>query len=257
MTERPIEGFDTQKRENFSQTEKTVRPGEGRFRAKKKTKTYSFIPHRLHKKTFLKWLRRTHAWCGFWGALVALLFGVSGIVLNHRGGDLKMTLSQTEVHKATLPVGAGQFKTPEDLIHWLKDRFAIDGPPPRTKITEGRKVRFEKQEVMLPENWEVRFLSPNKSLRGTYQVGSNRLAVSVSDNNFWAFLNRLHLGNGLSVGWVLFADSIAGALIMLCLTGMLLWTKLHGTRIAAMLVFSGAIVTAVLVVVPTLASYTL
>ncbi|QDE25815.1 hypothetical protein [Paremcibacter congregatus] len=55
----------------------------------------------------------------------------------------------------------------------------------------------------------------------------------------------------------LFADSIAGALIMLCLTGMLLWTKLHGTRIAAMLLFSGAIITGVIVTLPSLMAYSL
>ncbi|WP_339861692.1 PepSY-associated TM helix domain-containing protein [Paremcibacter congregatus] len=231
----------------------------GRRRAGRKNgaRTYSFMPQAWHKKTFLKWLRRTHAWCGFWGALTALLFGVSGIVLNHRGGDLKLDIARAEVHKAQFIVAPEQFATPDDLSVWLVDHFAIEGGKPRSRITKGRRAIFSGQEINLPAQWDLRYSGPNKSIRAQYVVGSNNLEVSAQDNNILGFLNRLHLGNDLSVGWVLFADSIAGALIMLCLTGMLLWTKLHGTRIAAMLLFSGAIITGVIVTLPSLMAYSL
>jgi hypothetical protein len=35
------------------------------------------------------------------------------------------------------------------------------------------------------------------------------------------------------VGWVLLVDTLAGTLILLSLTGTLLWTRLHGPRLAA------------------------
>ena len=37
----------------------------------------------------------------------------------------------------------------------------------------------------------------------------------------------------MGIGWVLLADTLAGGLIVLSLTGILLWTHLHGGRLAA------------------------
>ena len=47
----------------------------------------------------------------------------------------------------------------------------------------------------------------------------------------FAFITRLHKGVGMGVGWVLLADTLAGGLVFLSLTGLLLWTKLHGSRL--------------------------
>jgi hypothetical protein len=32
----------------------------------------------------VKWLRKMHGWIGLWGAVLGLLFGSTGILLNHR-----------------------------------------------------------------------------------------------------------------------------------------------------------------------------
>ena len=47
----------------------------------------------------------------------------------------------------------------------------------------------------------------------------------------FAFITRLHKGVGMGMGWVLLADTLAGGLVFLSLTGLLLWTKLHGSRL--------------------------
>jgi len=41
----------------------------------------------------------------------------------------------------------------------------------------------------------------------------------------------LHLKIGLDVGWILLGDSLAGAMVFLSITGMLLWTKMRGLRL--------------------------
>ena len=41
----------------------------------------------------------------------------------------------------------------------------------------------------------------------------------------------LHLKIGLNVGWILLGDSLAGAMVFLSITGMLLWTKMRGSRL--------------------------
>jgi hypothetical protein len=43
-------------------------------------------------------------------------------------------------------------------------------------------------------------------------------------------MNSLHKGSGVSVGWVLLADTVAGSIIFLCLSGVALWTLLNRRR---------------------------
>jgi hypothetical protein len=40
--------------------------------------------HRARRATFIVWLRKVHGSFGLWGALLGLLFGISGVVLDHR-----------------------------------------------------------------------------------------------------------------------------------------------------------------------------
>jgi len=51
---------------------------------------------------------------------------------------------------------------------------------------------------------------------------------------------RLHTGSGASVLWVLIADTVAGAVVVLTLTGVLLWTRLRLPRLAGAAVLLAA-----------------
>jgi hypothetical protein len=57
-------------------------------------------------------------------------------------------------------------------------------------------------------------------------------------------MTNLHKGVGLSVGWVLLIDTIAGSLILLSLTGVLLWTELNKRRMVGVVLVSGSIIAA-------------
>lgn len=52
------------------------------------------------------------------------------------------------------------------------------------------------------------------------------------------------MDTGVSAFWVLLSDTIAGSLILLSLTGLLLWTQLHTMRTIAVLTSCGALATA-------------
>ena len=43
-----------------------------------------FVPKSWQRVKIINWLKRIHAWAGFWGALLFLLMGTSGFLLNHR-----------------------------------------------------------------------------------------------------------------------------------------------------------------------------
>jgi hypothetical protein len=77
----------------------------------------------------------------------------------------------------------------------------------------------------------VDFHNPQQSVNAEYWVGNSFVSVKRQDANIFAFITRLHKGVGMGTAWVLLADTLAGGLVFLSLTGLLLWTKLHGSRL--------------------------
>jgi hypothetical protein len=50
----------------------------------------------------------------------------------------------------------------------------------------------------------------------------------------------------LSIGWVLFIDTFAGGILLLSLTGVLLWTELNRRRTVGVVLVLGSIAAAVM-----------
>ena len=42
---------------------------------------------RRRSNTAFRWVRQLHLWIGAWGALAAVIYGLTGLVMNHRFGD--------------------------------------------------------------------------------------------------------------------------------------------------------------------------
>jgi hypothetical protein len=76
-------------------------------------------------------------------------------------------------------------------------------------------------------------------------VGNGFVSVKRTDNSFLATMSNLHKGVGLSVGWVLLIDTLAGSIILLSLTGVLLWTELNKRKTAGAMIVVVSIVTMV------------
>jgi hypothetical protein len=58
-------------------------------------------------------------------------------------------------------------------------------------------------------------------------------------------MSNLHKGVGLSVGWVLLIDTLAGSIILLSLTGVLLWTELNKKRTAGVVIVAASLIAAI------------
>ena len=84
------------------------------------------------------WLRRTHGWFGLWGATLGLLFGFSGIWLNHRA-VLKLPMAQERINtEIALPDPAPA--TPEAMVAWLRDTLHLSEAPTSTRVEKARPV---------------------------------------------------------------------------------------------------------------------
>lgn len=201
---------------------------------------YLFMPALVRKRVkFLVWLRRAHAWTGVWGAGLALLFGTTGFLLNHR---LVMKVPGPHVENSVIQVPlVAPPRDAQALALELQKRLNVDRPATLVRVEKGDEVTWNGQRLRQPELWRVFFASPSRTFNVEYWVGNVYATAKRQDPNFWAFLTRLHTGTGATVAWVLLVDTLAGGLIVLALSGMLLWSRLHGTRLTALALALGSI----------------
>lgn len=200
---------------------------------------------RGRRATFIKWLRNIHGWVGLWGAALGLLFGVTGFVLNHRAEPLRISTGAPQVSTVQVPLPAPAPPTPRELVQWLRATFHLTGRLGRVQREPQHRVSWGEHATVQPEHWQVTLSTPRENVTAEYWMGNQFVTLKRSTNSFMDTLTNLHKGVGLSIGWILLIDSLAGSLVLLSLTGVLLWTQLHRTKtLAAVLVF-GSIALAV------------
>ena len=180
----------------------------------------------------MKWLRRTHAWFGLWGASLGLLFGLSGILLNHHN-VLKIHAAKIEQTEMQLPLLAFHPTDPKAMAIWLGKTLNIDSSYAKIQSEASKTVVWNNTPFQQPALWKINIRNPKRSLQVEYWQGNAFVSVKQGESNFLSILTNLHKGAGMGVSWVLLVDTLAGGLIMLSLTGTLMWTRLHGTRLAA------------------------
>ena len=200
-------------------------------------------PKSSRRITFIKWLRKVHGWIGLWGAALGLLFGTTGFLLNHRGGPLRISTGEPVVSTVQVPLPQPAPETPRELAKWLKQELKLKGKPGRMQNEPAHQVAWGERSMMQPEHWEISFASPKENTAAEYWVGNDFVTVKRTDNALLATLTNLHKGAGMSVGWVLVVDTLAGSLILLSLTGVLLWTELNRRKTVGAVLVIGSIVT--------------
>jgi len=109
---------------------------------------------------FIRTLRKIHGWLGIWGAVLRLLFGVSGILLNHRA-VLKIPLAKNGSQRnpaAHASAAPGQCM---EFTRYLQQTLDISHDPlqPKGARKEEKRddARFMGKDMPQPERWEVTF----------------------------------------------------------------------------------------------------
>lgn len=193
---------------------------------------------RIRRAKFIRWLRKVHAWLGLWGAVLGLCFGVTGIVMNHRA---IMAIPLKKIEKTVAQI---EFATPannaEELASTLAKKLDLEKLPPRIQVIPPSTVIWNEQEVIQPEHWIISFDGMKRFAQAEYWTGNSTVEVTKFDSNLIATLTRLHMAIGVDAIWVLVADTIAGSLILLSITGLLLWSQLYGWRLISIFITFGA-----------------
>ncbi len=200
---------------------------------------------RSRRAVFLTWLRKIHLYVGLWGAVLGMLFGVTGILLNHRT-IMKIPVEKTVQRTAQLALDGKPFSSPEEMAAWLKDELQFPSAPVvQVKRLPAQEVIWTGRPIMQPERWTVALHSPQRAITAEYFVGNRLVKLDQLDATPIGTLTRLHMSVGVSAFWVLLADTIAGSLILLSVTGLLLWTQLHTIRTIAVLTSMTALTAAI------------
>jgi len=199
---------------------------------------------RSRKATFLIWLRRIHLYVGLWGAALGLLFGTTGIVLNHRS-ILKIPVDKVVQRTTQLALPEGRpFDSPASMARWLQHELGFEALQMRAKADAATTVTWAGRDVAQPERWTVQLHGPKRGVNAEYHVGNRFVRVDLQDATPIGTLTRLHTSTGVNAFWVLLSDTIAGGLMLLCATGLLLWSRLHPVKLSGVAVALGAVVAA-------------
>lgn len=199
---------------------------------------------RARRAFFLRWLRRVHTWLGLWGAVLGLCFGATGILLNHRA-TLRLPLVETTRSTFRLALPAERPETIDAFAAWAQHSLSLSRPATDTTAEAAQNELWGESAIQQPERWQVRFNAPRYLIQVEYWRGNSFASVLRYDANAFATLTRLHKAEGAGIAWILLADSVAGSIILLAVSGLLLWSRLRGDRLAILLTFASAALTLV------------
>jgi uncharacterized protein len=194
-------------------------------------------PHRrrTRRAIFLTWLRKIHLYVGLWGAILGLLFGTTGLLMNHRA-ILRIPVEKAVQKTMQLPVPDEGFASIDLMAAWLQSELHITpAQAPIVKVQPAKRITWGERDMMQPERWTVALQRPQLSINAEYFAGNRFIKIEQADATPLGTLMRLHTSTGVSAFWVLLADTIAGSMMLLSITGLLLWTQLHTVRTAAVL----------------------
>jgi hypothetical protein len=181
---------------------------------------------------FVRWLRRMHGWIGLWGAILGLLFGTSGVWLNHRA-QLKIEPAHQQINGQLALPGARPADA-QAMAEWLRTSLKFDRPANSIRVDRARPVPWAEsgaaEKPMQPERWSFVFGGPDRVIQAEYWVGNGSISLRTTNNGFFATLTNLHKGVNMPVPWVLLVDTLAGSLIFLSLTGAILWWESNRRR---------------------------
>jgi hypothetical protein len=195
-------------------------------------------------------------WIGAWGALAAVIYGFTGLVMNHRFGDGAWPQGESEERARTsLQVPAEAQSSPEQLSLWLKQTQGLDaqvirkGPPGGAKESKDAKSGKESKQ---PPKWTLSGGSASDAWSLEYSPGNPTLEVKHTEHSALAAFNRLHKAVGGGIGWTILADSFAIAMLLLGLSGIWMWARGRSAKDIVVSVMGVSVVAMLVVLVPAL-----
>lgn len=182
-------------------------------------------------------VRQLHLWIGAWGAIAAILFGVSGFVQNHRA-VLKLPQGDShEISRTELAVPESARVSREALRAWLRDEQHIE-----VEVQRGPGGRGGGGGEVRASRWNFMGGNARVVTQVEYMEGASTATVRTNEQSLLAVLARLHKGVGGGVAWILLGDSFAVAMVALGISGLIMWARGRSPRQMAFSIVGVAVV---------------
>jgi uncharacterized protein len=203
--------------------------------------------HRLHRL-----VRQLHLWVGAWGALAAILYGFTGLVMNHRFAWNLPQGDSVPAEPVRVGVPAEARASTEALATWLQREHGLHAlvkrvQPPKDKVPVGTGQGAQ------PEKWTLSGGSARDAWNVEYTAGDASVEVKRTAHGWLSAFNRLHKTQGGGRAWIALGDSFALAMIFLGLSGLVLWGRGRSPAQMLLSVFALGLVVLVAVLGPALA----
>jgi hypothetical protein len=175
-------------------------------------------------------IRNIHLAVALFAAVFLLIYGASALQMAYPVYDPHATTWTSDV---TVPASVGD--QPRDLARWLMDRHDVRGD--LTAVATDR-----------PGSIHLTISRPATTHEIAYDVRRRTARIETSQADVVGFLNRLHHIRGVdhefwavtAWGWLLFVCSVG--LLVLAITGILLWFQRHRERRQGLLVLGVGLV---------------
>lgn len=175
-------------------------------------------------------VRTLHLWIGAWGAVAAILFGLSGFMQNHRA-ILKLPQGHaTETASTQLAVPPEAKVSAQALAAWLSSTQHLQLQPQQRSGSAPEGGRDGGRENARVARWVLSGGNARITYQAQFVPGEDSLTLRTSEQSALAVLSRLHKGVGGGIAWILLSDSFAFGLAALGVSGLILWSRGRSLR---------------------------
>ncbi len=190
-------------------------------------------------------VRQLHLWIGAWGAIAAILFGATGFVQNHRA-TMKLPQGESvDLSKVELEVPEAARATPDALRDWLRDDQHI--PIDNFRAQPGGAAEMGGQRMKQAGRWMFNGGNARVTWAAEYVPGNTTVQVRNTEQSFMATLLRLHKGVGGGVAWILLTDTFALSMVLLGITGIVMWGRGRTPKQMVFSIFAAALLVVVVI----------
>ena len=175
-----------------------------------------FASHSTGGHRTYRFVRQLHLWIGAWGALAAVAYGFTGLLLNHRSGEHAWPQGESvESPRVALQVPANARVDAESLSLWLR----------RTQDLDATSIRKGGPGGQASSKWTCGGGTARDSWSVEYELGTDTAQLKRSRQDTLAAVMRLHKAVGGGWAWRLLADSFAIGMFMLGISGLWMWAR--------------------------------
>lgn len=203
-------------------------------RARARKRLHPFMPAAMHKPHIVRWLKHFHAWFGVAGAVAGVIFMWSGFVLNHRA-DFRIGADIVTTESTIAAPAERTFADGDAFGMYVREQLDLNGaprPPGMGGMGIGMGVAVPGGPVIeSPSGFAAQFTAASDAVAASYTAGDEFIEISRQSRPLIRAMNRMHLGQAPNIGWQVIMDAFSGALIFLCISGVLIWSRLDGSRL--------------------------